>query len=110
MEKADKTTDAFGHVNKDCDDRIDEENTIIDQRRDLSIQDGVEMNDATPMEGGSVNIGELNIVQDELTFMQDLLTSDFNNNEDQAWNHEEVKDEDYGVGGSSDSSFKLNHA
>jgi hypothetical protein len=24
MEKADKTTDAFSHVNKDCDDRIDE--------------------------------------------------------------------------------------
>ena len=64
MEKADKTTDAFGHVNKDCDDRIDEENTIIDQSKDLSIQGGVEMNDAALMEGGSVIIGEQNIVQD----------------------------------------------
>ena len=45
------------------------------------------MNDATKTEGGSVNIGEQNIVQDGLTFMQELLTSDFNNNEDQAWNH-----------------------
>jgi hypothetical protein len=35
MEKADKTTDAFGHINKDCDDRVNEENTIIDQGRDL---------------------------------------------------------------------------
>ena len=101
MEKADKTTDSFGHVNKDCDDRIDEENNIIDQGRDSSIQDGVEMNDAstiieheiqednvspiqknTPIEGGSVNIGEQNIVQGRLTFMQELLTSVFNNNED----------------------------
>ncbi len=58
MEKADETTDATGHVNKDCDDRIDEENTILDQGKVLSIQDGVEMNDATPMEGGSVIMGE----------------------------------------------------
>ncbi len=64
MEKADETTDASGHVNKDCDDRIDDENTIIDQGKDLSIQGGVEMNDATLMEGGSVIIGEQNIVQD----------------------------------------------
>jgi hypothetical protein len=49
VEKADKTTDSFGRVNKDCDDRIDEKNTIIDQGKDLSIQDGDEMNDATPM-------------------------------------------------------------
>jgi hypothetical protein len=47
MEKPDKTTDAFGHVDTDCDDRIDEENTVIDQGRDLSIQDGAEMNDAS---------------------------------------------------------------
>jgi hypothetical protein len=47
FEKADETTDATGHVNKDCDDRIDEENTIINQGKDLSIQDGVETNDAT---------------------------------------------------------------
>jgi hypothetical protein len=56
MEEAEKTNDAFGHVNKDCDDRIDEENTIIDQGKDLSIQDGVEINDTTPMESGLVNI------------------------------------------------------
>ncbi len=37
MEKADETTHAFGHVNTDCDDRIGEENAIIDQGRDLSI-------------------------------------------------------------------------
>jgi hypothetical protein len=41
MEKADETTDATGHVNKDGDDGIDEENTIIDQGKDLSIQDGI---------------------------------------------------------------------
>jgi hypothetical protein len=105
MEKADETTDASGHVNKDCDDRIDGENTIIDQGKDLSIQGGVEMNDATPMEGGSVIIGEQNIVQDGLTFIQDLLTMvDFNNDEDQASNSEEVKWEDDGIGGSTDYS------
>jgi hypothetical protein len=54
------------------------------------------------MEDGSVNIREQSIVQGELTIMQKLLTSDFNNNEDQASNHEEVKEEDYGIGGSSD--------
>ncbi len=87
--KADETTDASGHVIKDCDDRIDEENTIIDWGKDLSIQGGVEMNDATPMEGGSVIIGEQNIVQDGLTFIQELLTTvDFNNDEDQASNSE----------------------
>jgi hypothetical protein len=90
MEKADETTDASGHINKDYDDRIDEKNTIIDQGKDLFIQGGVEMNDATPMEGGSVNIGEQNIVQDGLTFIQDLLTMvDFNNDENQASNFEE---------------------
>jgi hypothetical protein len=29
MEKADETTDAMGHVNKDCDDRIDGETTML---------------------------------------------------------------------------------
>jgi hypothetical protein len=93
MEKADETTDATsGHVNRDCDDRIDEENTIIDQGKDLTIQGGVELNDATLMEGDLVIIGEQNIVQDGLTFMQDLLTAvDFNNDEDQASNSEEVE-------------------
>jgi hypothetical protein len=87
------------------DDRIDEENTIIDQGKDVSIQSGVEMNDATPIEGGSVIIGEQNIVQDGLTFIQELLTMvDFNNDEDQASNSEEVKWEDDGIGCSSDYS------
>jgi hypothetical protein len=36
MEKADKTTDGFGDVDKACDDRTDEEDTVIDQRNDLS--------------------------------------------------------------------------
>jgi hypothetical protein len=31
MDKADKTTDAFGHASTDSDDRIDEGDTIIDQ-------------------------------------------------------------------------------
>jgi hypothetical protein len=30
MEKANESTDASGHVNKGCDDRIDGETTIID--------------------------------------------------------------------------------
>jgi hypothetical protein len=105
IKKADETTDASGHVNKDCDDRIDGENTIIDQSKDLSIQGGVEMNDATPMEDSSVIIGEQNIVQDGLNFVQDLLTTlDFINDEDQASNSEEVKWNNDGIGGSTDYS------
>ncbi len=49
MGKAHETIDASVHVNKDCDDRIDGETTIIDLGKDLSIQGGVEMNNATPM-------------------------------------------------------------
>jgi hypothetical protein len=91
MEKADETTDASGHVDKDCDDRTDGETTIIDLGKDLSIQGGVEMNNATKMEGNSVIIGEQNIVQDGVIFIQDLLTMvDFNNDEDKASNLEEV--------------------
>jgi hypothetical protein len=87
MEKADETIDASGHVNKDSDDRIDGETTIIDLGKDLFIQGVVEMNDATTMEGSSVIIGEQNIVQDGVTFIQDLLTTvDFNHDEDQASN------------------------
>ncbi len=118
MEKADETIDASGHVNKDCDDKIDGETTIIDLGKDLSIQGIVEMNDATPMEGSSENSGEQNIVQDGVTFIQDLLTTvDFNNDEGQASNFEEVKWKGDGGGGSTDysevendsseSSFKL---
>jgi hypothetical protein len=76
------------------------------------------MNDATPMEGSSVIIGEQNILQDGLTFIQDLLTTvDFNDDEDQASNSEEVKWDNDVFGGftdysevkndSSDSSIKL---
>ncbi len=57
------------------------------------------------MEGGSVIIGKQNIVQDGLTFIQDLLTMvDFNNDEDQASNSEEFDWEDDGIGGSTDYS------
>ncbi len=118
MEKADETTDASGHVNKDCDDRIDGETTIIDLGKDISIQGGVEMNNAAPLKGSSVIIGEQNIVQDGVIFIQKKLTTvDFNNNEDQASNSEKVEWNDDGGGGSTDysevendsadSSFKL---
>jgi hypothetical protein len=105
MKKADETTDTSGHVDKDCEDRIDGENTIIDQGKDLSFQGSVEMNDATPMEGSSVIIGEWNIVQDGLTFVQDLLTMvAFTNDEDQASNSEEVRWDNDGIGDSTDYS------
>jgi hypothetical protein len=118
MEKADETTDVSGHVDKDCDDRIHGETTIIDVGKELSIQGGVEMNNATPLEGSLVILGEQNIVQDGETFIQDPLTTvDFNNDEDQASNLEEVEWNDDGDGGyvdnsevendSSDSSVKL---
>jgi hypothetical protein len=48
-----------------------------------------------------VIIGEQNIVQDGLTFVQELLTMvDFNNDDDQESNSEEVEWEDDGIGGS----------
>ncbi len=57
------------------------------------------------MEGSSVFIGEQNIVQDGLTFIQDLLTTvDFTNDEDQASKSEEVKWDNDGIGGSTDYS------
>jgi hypothetical protein len=59
------------------------------------------------MDGGPVNIGEQSIVRGGWTVMQELLTMDFNNNEDQASNHEEVEYEDCGIGDSSYSSVKL---
>ncbi len=51
-EKAVETTNVCG------------ETSIIDLGKDLSIQGGVEMNDATPLEGSSVILGEQNIVHD----------------------------------------------
>jgi hypothetical protein len=111
MEKEDETTDASGHVYKDCDDRIDGETIIIDLGKDSSIQGDVEMNNSTPMEGSSVIIGGQNIVQDGVTFIQDLLTMvDFNNDEDQASNSGEVEWNDDGGGGSTDYSEMENNS
>ncbi len=62
------------------------------------------MNNAPPLEGSSVILGEQNIIQDGVTFIQDLLTlMDFNNDEDQASNSEEFEWNDDG-GGSTDYS------
>jgi hypothetical protein len=63
MEKSDETTNVCG------------ETTIIDLGKDLSIHGGVEMNNATPVEGSSVILGEQNIVHDGETYIQDQLTS-----------------------------------
>jgi hypothetical protein len=63
------------------------------------------MNNATPLEGSSVIIEEQNIVQDRVTFIQDLLTTvDLNNDEDQGSNSEEVEWIDDGGDGSTDYS------
>ncbi len=84
MEKADETTSDLG--------------------KDLSIQGGVEMNNATSLDGSSVILGEQNIVQDGVTFIQDMLALvDFNNDEDQTSNSEEFKWNDDGGGGSTDA-------
>jgi hypothetical protein len=90
MEKAVETTN------------VSQETAIIDLGKDLSIQGGVEMNNATPLEGSSVTLGEQDIVHD---------------GDDQASNSEEVEwnddgDGDYGdklevENDSSDSSVKL---
>jgi hypothetical protein len=58
MEKSDETTNVCG------------ETTIIDLGKDLSTQGDVEMNNATPVEGGSVILGEQNIVHNEETYIQ----------------------------------------
>jgi hypothetical protein len=63
------------------------------------------MNNATLLESSSVILGEQNIVQVGVTFIQDPLTSvDFNNDEDQASNLEEFNWNDDGGGGSTDYS------
>ena len=90
MEKADETTNVNG------------ETSFIDPGKDLSIQGGVEMNNATPLKGSSVILGEQDIVHD---------------GDEQASNSEEVEWNDDGDGGygdnsevendSSDSSVKL---
>jgi hypothetical protein len=50
VEKADEATNVNG------------ETSFIDPGKDLSIQGGVEMNNATPLEGSSVILGEQDIV------------------------------------------------
>ncbi len=77
MEKAIETTNLCG------------ETTIIDLGKDLSIQGSVEMNNATPLEGSSLILGEQNIVH---------------NDDDQASNFEEVEWNDDGDGGYGDNS------
>jgi hypothetical protein len=57
MEKADETTNVNG------------ETSFIDLGRELSIQCGVEMNNATSLEGTSVILGEQNIKQDRETLI-----------------------------------------
>jgi hypothetical protein len=92
MEKADEITNVCGKT------------TIIELGKDLSIQGSVEMNNATPLEGSSLIFGEQNIVQDGVTFIQDLLTlADFNNDEDQASNSEAFEWNDNGGDGSTDA-------
>ncbi len=72
--------------------------------KNLSIQGGVEMINATQLEGSSVIFGEQNIVHNGVTSTQDLLTLvDFNNDEDQVSNSEEVKWNDDGGGSSTDA-------
>jgi hypothetical protein len=76
--------------------------TTYDPGKDLSIQGDVEMNNATPLEGSSVILGEQDIVL---------------NGDDETSNSEEVEWNDDGDGGyrdnseiendSSDSSIKL---
>jgi hypothetical protein len=62
------------------------------------------MNNATPLEGSSVILGEQNIVQDGVAFIQDMLTLVvFNNDEDQTSNSKEFKWNDDGGGGSTDA-------
>ncbi len=65
------------------------------------------MNNATLLEGSSVVLGEQNIVQDGVTFIQDMLTLvDFNNDEDQTSKSEDFKWNDDGGGGSTDAKHK----
>ncbi len=65
MQKADETTNVCG------------ETTIIDLGKDLSIQGGVEMNNATPLEDSSVIFGEQNIVQDGVFHSRSVDISGF---------------------------------
>ncbi len=77
MEKADETTNING------------ETSFIDPGKDLSVQGGVEMNNATPLEGSLVILGEQDIVLD---------------GDDQMSNSEEFEWNDDGDGGYEDNS------
>jgi hypothetical protein len=77
MKKAYETTNVNG------------ETSFIDPGKDLSIQGGVEMNNATPLEGSSVILGEQDIVLD---------------GDGQMSNSEEFKWNDDGNGGYEDNS------
>jgi hypothetical protein len=69
------------------------------------------MNHTTQLQGSSVILGEQNIVQDEVTFIQDLLTSvDFIHNEGQASNYEDFKWNDDSGGGSTDAKHIKNQS
>ena len=93
-----------GMENADETNNVCRETTISDLDKYLSIQGGVEMNNATPLEGSSVILGYQNIVQDGVTFIQNLLTLvDFIHNEDQASNSAEFEWNDDGGDGSTDA-------
>ncbi len=127
VDKADKTTDAYGHASTDSDDRINVGNVANDEGRDSMIQDGLEMNDAsmiigqelqvdnvthkqtnTVIEGGSKNIGEQIIVQGGSKDMEELLTMvdqtginilcGFDNDRIEESSPEEVKNDDSSIG------------
>jgi hypothetical protein len=83
MEKADETTNVNG------------ETSFIDPGKELSIHGGVEMNNATPLEGSSVILGEQDIVLDGDD--QTSNSKEFELNKDNT----EVEND------SSDSSVKL---
>jgi hypothetical protein len=93
MEKADETNNFNG------------ETSFIDPGKVLSLQSGVEMNNATSLEGSSVILEEQNIEQDGETLIQNLLTMvDSDNHEDQASKSKEVEWNDDGDGGYEDYS------
>jgi hypothetical protein len=77
MEKADEIT------------KVNGETSFIDPGKDLSIQGGVEMNNATPLEGSSVILEKQDIVHD---------------GDDKESNSEEVEWNDDGDGGYGDNS------
>jgi hypothetical protein len=90
MEKADETTNVNG------------ETSFIDPGKDLSIQVGVEMNDATPLEGSSVILGEQDIVLDGDVQVSNSEEVEWNDDGDGGYGDNSVVEND-----SSDSSIEL---